>query len=83
MKTKQLTEYLALAGVPDGLQAHQQRMTWTPDADALLMRLRHEHQIKDLAAIFGCSKQVVSERIAKLRRAAVRQAGADLMRAWT
>ena len=58
-------------------------MKWTPDADALLMRLRHEHQIKDLAAIFGCSKQVVSERIAKLRRAAVRQAGADLMRAWT
>jgi len=57
-------------------------MKWTPDADALLMRLRHEHQIKDLAAIFGCSKQVVSERIVKLRRRAVRQAGADLMGVW-
>ena len=81
MKTKQLTDWLALAGVPDGL--HAQRMTWTAASDALLMRLRHEHQLKDLAAIFGCSKQVVSERIAKLRRAAVRQAGADLMGAWT
>ena len=81
MKTKQLTECPSLAGVPDGL--HAQRMTWTAANDALLMRLRHEHQLKDLAAIFGCSKQVVSERIAKLRRAAVRQAGADLMRAWT
>ena len=69
MKTKQLTEYLTLAGVPDGLHA-------------LLMRLRHEHQLKDLAAIFGCSKQVVSERIVKLRRRAVRQAGADLMGVW-
>ena len=59
-----------------------QRMKWTPDADALLMRLRHEHQLKDLAAIFGCSKQVVSERIVKLRRRAVRQAGADLMGVW-
>ncbi len=63
--------------------ADAQRMTWTAASDALLMRLQHEHQLKDLAAIFGCSKQVVSERIAKLRRAAVRQAGADLMRAWT
>ena len=62
--------------------ADAQRMTWTPDADELLMRLRHEHQLKDLAAIFGCSKQVVSERIAKLRRAAVRQAGAELMGVW-
>ena len=53
--------------------ADAQRMTWTPDADDLLMRLRHEHQLKDLAAIFGCSKQVVSEWIAKLRRAAERQ----------
>ena len=57
-------------------------MKWTPDADALLMRLRHEHQLKDLAAIFGYSKQVVSERIVKLRRRAVRQAGADLMGVW-
>ena len=57
-------------------------MKWTPDADALLMRLRHEHQLKDLAAIFGCSKQVVSERIVKLRRRAVRQAGADLIGVW-
>ena len=62
--------------------ADAQRMTWTPDADELLMRLRHEHQLKDLAAIFGCSKQVVSERIVKLRRRAVRQAGADLMGVW-
>ena len=64
-----------------GLQAGEE-VKWTPDADALLMRLRHEHQLKDLAAIFGCSKQVVSERIAKLRRAAVRQAGAELMGVW-
>ena len=80
MKAKQLAECLSLAGVPDGL--HAQRMTWTAASDALLMRLRHEHQLKDLAAIFGCSKQVVSERIAKLRRAAVRQAGAELMGVW-
>lgn len=58
-------------------------MTWTPEHDKLLLRLQPIHKLKDLAAIFGCSKSAVAARLSELRREAVRRAGADLMEAWT